>query len=380
MRDQRGQRYLEGETWVLRYRAPPDEAGRRRRVKVTVGTLSEFPTKALADAAADRILSTACPKRVVPGSTISWPAWCDAFVLRYLPLVRGTTRSTYRSVIETHLRPSFEKYALHELTTPAIQEWISAQVAAGCSDASMRLRYAVLRRMLKRAQLDGLAATLPGPRAIEFARVDRRARLKAHKAWSEEERDALLQAAVEPWLKVLFAVMAFAGLRIGEALALTWQHVDLERRLINVVQSGNSGEVHGTKTAASVRTIPIGEALHELLVWYQGAAPLPEHRYMLDDWWLFPGPTGRPRTASGIRRQYLKPLLERLQIPSRRRSAHAFRHCFAHVLSNAGQHPGAIRDLLGHATLEETNTYIESTPQERASCVSVFKVPKSVFK
>ncbi|WP_053416213.1 site-specific integrase [Viridibacillus arvi] len=62
--------------------------------------------------------------------------------------------------------------------------------------------------------------------------------------------------------------LAFTGMRIGEALALTWQDVDFENGIININKSRGSFGVGTPKTLNSYRTIPIDETVVSTLKKY----------------------------------------------------------------------------------------------------------------
>lgn len=71
---------------------------------------------------------------------------------------------------------------------------------------------------------------------------------------NRSEQLQLLASVDDPGLKMLFEFLFNTGLRIGEALALTWQNVDLTRRQISVVNT----ETHLTKTRRN-RVVPLNE-------------------------------------------------------------------------------------------------------------------------
>lgn len=89
----------------------------------------------------------------------------------------------------------------------------------------------------------------------------------------EEKRDALNHHEIiavintEHRAKLAAHIMMFAGLRRGELTALTWDDIDLEKRIICVNKSYNfkSNEVKETKSDAGVRKIPINDSLFKLL-------------------------------------------------------------------------------------------------------------------
>ena len=54
---------------------------------------------------------------------------------------------------------------------------------------------------------------------------------------------------------------------------------------------------------------------------------------------------------------------------------HAFRHFFATRLNAAGVDPFTIRSILGHVSLESTQVYTHTSPEEKKAAVSSF-LPK----
>lgn len=64
-------------------------------------------------------------------------------------------------------------------------------------------------------------------------------------------------------------IMLYAGLRIGEVLALEWNDIDFEKRTINVSKARivfkNRPIIKSPKTKAGIRIIPIPEILFEVL-------------------------------------------------------------------------------------------------------------------
>ena len=68
-------------------------------------------------------------------------------------------------------------------------------------------------------------------------------------------------------VELLFTVLFFTGLRLGEALALTWRDVEFPTRTIHVTKSVyvNNGEEHisSTKTKAGTRRIIIHNKLNK---------------------------------------------------------------------------------------------------------------------
>ena len=74
-------------------------------------------------------------------------------------------------------------------------------------------------------------------------------------------------------IKLLFTVLFFTGLRLGEALALTWQDIDFSSNTIHITKSVyvNKGISHisATKTKAGTRRIIINKKLSQELQYWQ---------------------------------------------------------------------------------------------------------------
>ncbi len=75
-------------------------------------------------------------------------------------------------------------------------------------------------------------------------------------------------------------LMMFAGLRSGEAIALEWKYIDFAKRIIKVTQAetkdtkfDSNGNIvertaieSGTKTACSVREVPMTDIVYNELI------------------------------------------------------------------------------------------------------------------
>jgi integrase len=78
------------------------------------------------------------------------------------------------------------------------------------------------------------------------------------------EVTALLAAAASEQDAAFIATAAFAGLRVGEILALRWRDVDLARRTIHVRENWTRGETTTPKSGVE-RAVPVSEELAERL-------------------------------------------------------------------------------------------------------------------
>jgi integrase/recombinase XerC len=164
------------------------------------------------------------------------------------------------------------------------------------------------------------------------------------------EAEALMEAPVgdDPYLvrdRAILELLYAAGLRVSELCGLDLEDVDLEGQRVRVLGKGSRE-----------REVPIGDvaaaALGEYLGWARGAiAPEgPGAPSAL----LFNRRRRRigPRDVRGLVENYVKRAL-----PGRRASPHTLRHSFATHLMEGGADIRAVQELLGHASLANTQRY-----------------------
>ncbi|PTQ08536.1 recombinase XerC [Sphingomonas oleivorans] len=146
-----------------------------------------------------------------------------------------------------------------------------------------------------------------------------------------------------PWIGTRdFAVLLLlygAGLRVGEAMALTGAALPLGDTLV----------VTGKR--AKTRIVPLIAPVRDAIEAYVAACPYPTGRELP----LFRGARGGPLSADLIRRA-VRAARGRLGL-SERTTPHALRHSFATHLLGRGADLRALQELLGHASLSSTQVY-----------------------
>jgi integrase len=149
-------------------------------------------------------------------------------------------------------------------------------------------------------------------------------------------------------------------MRIGEALALTWNDVDFERTRLTVRRSLRrtlSGPVlSAPKTAKGRRTIPLpAAALASLRAQRAHVVSQPFTSSL-----VFPNKLGKPLRADKVMLDFKK-MLRTAGLPEKR--LHDLRHTYATSLFARDVHPKAAQELLGHARMEMTmDLYTGSVP------------------
>lgn len=191
------------------------------------------------------------------------------------------------------------------------------------------------------------------------------------KYWTIQEFHQFLKlfTVEESHLKLLFTVLYFTGMRLGEALALTWEDIDLNINTIFVTKSiytkDKVSHISTTKTRAGTRRIILNKKLiTELETWKEKQFNLlkafTKEPFKLQIFQNSPVIL----TKDSIEKQYKKILSRDRQLKKIR--IHDFRHSHASLLINQGEDYHIVKERLGHASITTTiDTYSHLYPSKQ---------------
>jgi len=143
----------------------------------------------------------------------------------------------------------------------------------GYRPATVRRYLHPLRPIVRLAMRRGLISTSP----LDLLSEDERPTgggVRDHYVWTAQEISHLIAAADELGRRreaqynyaPLIQLLALTGLRVGEALALQWANVDLAAGELYMRASlSRNGELLPPKTRAGARTVPLSQALVDVL-------------------------------------------------------------------------------------------------------------------
>ena len=180
----------------------------------------------------------------------------------------------------------------------------------------------------------------------------------------ERMRTYLLADGSEQPLRdaTLVSVLAYAGLRPGEALALTWGGV--RERTILVQSAASYGEAKATKTNAN-RTVRLLDPLRRDLAEWRLAAGRPHDAAL-----VFPGHDGRIWSKGAYQSWRRRAFLRALRAAGIERARpYDLRHSFASLLLHEGRSVIYVARQLGHDARLTLTRYghvideLEGTPQ-----------------
>jgi integrase len=145
------------------------------------------------------------------------------------------------------------------------------------------------------------------------------------------------------------------GLRIGEAVALTWADVDFGKRRVHVRRRLYRGRFDSPKSRYGRRQVPLSERLSQSLWRLRGAS--------VDDAPVFNSQTRGYLDASNVAARVLKPAARRAGVPWA--GFHTFRHTCATMLFRHGMNAKQAQMWLGHHSPAFTlATYVHLLPDD----------------
>ena len=252
----------------------------------------------------------------------------------------------------------FGSMKLSEITPPMIYAYLQDLARKKYARRTVQTHKTVIQETFREAIFNGYATS--DPCAVVHLPRD----LKTTKRAIPDD-DALY--AVKTMTDHPFSLFAniclYAGLRRGEALALRYEDIDREKKVIHVTRAveyiDNATKIKKPKTEAGVRDAVLLDVL---------AAKIPAKKKGL----LFHDKDGRPWTKA----QYQKGWKSYQKYIGHEITAHQLRHGFATILYEAGIQDKDAQALLGHTKIELTrNVYThirDSRRNETASKLNSF--------
>ena len=269
--------------------------------------------------------------------------------------VRPTTFEAYELTARRLVAP-LGSLRLARLSPSTIQATYDSLLSNGLSPRSVEQTHVVLHRALYQAMHWGLIAANP----TELVAPPRPQKREMTALTAAQLQRLLETTRNERWFP-LWVLLSTTGLRIGEALALTWDCVDLAARRLLVLrtllrQKGKGLVFAEPKTPRSRRLVHLSTLACDALREHRCQQQSNRYRY-ID--LVFANRNGDPQDSGSVT-SALNRALKCAGLPHIR--VHDLRHTVASVLLAKGVNPKVVQDLLGHSTVLTTlNTYSHLT-------------------
>lgn len=276
--------------------------------------------------------------------------WLDIWLADYCMDVKERTRSTYKSAIETRIKPYIGGVPLFELQPHTVQRFINTLAAQTdeLSPKTIKNIHGILHRALAKAVQLRYIRDNPA-NDCSLPRVER------HEIGflSGDEIGAFLNAARGHKYERMFITALFTGMRQGELLGLCWDAVDLQRGTIKVkrqLQRINGEDYLITTKNSKPRTITPARYVLDAL----RAQKITQNQQRLKAGAAWNNPDGfvfTDEAGAHIARNTLymnfKRLLKSAGLPETLRF-HDLRHSYAVFALESGDNIKELQEALGH--------------------------------
>lgn len=278
------------------------------------------------------------------GAIAAWHGWLSAErrVSAHTTDAYARDLASFLAFLVNHLGGAADLAALSALKPTDFRSYLAHRANDGIARSSIARGMSTLRNFFRFLDRTGRVHN-PAVKSVKTPRLPK----SVPKALDETDAIAAIRNVgalqEQPWLaardQALMLLLYGCGLRLGEALSLTWE----TRTDADVLRITGKGQKE--------RIVPVLPIVRDAIASYRTLCPFKSS----GDTPLFLGRRGKPLSPRIIQRQ-MQTLRAQLGLHDRA-TPHALRHSFAtHLLAKGGD-LRTIQELLGHASLSTTQRY-----------------------
>lgn len=258
--------------------------------------------------------------------------------------IKPATLCTWQNCVDKWLNPNLGDTSLSSINNAALKGLVEKMHKAGLAPKSILNYTGLVKLVVASAKNDEGEQRFPRKWDSEFMDLPI-IKQQRQPTFTPDTVSAIVNRS-DGQERMLFALLAGTGLRVGEALGLELQHISEDFRTIFVRQSVWEGMKQEPKTRAAVRDVDLCPSLAEMLRQFVG-----ERITGL----LFANGKGRPLAQSNVLRRSLHPLLEELE--TEKAGFHSFRRFRTTYLRKNRVPDDLLRFWIGHADKTITDEY-----------------------
>jgi integrase len=272
--------------------------------------------------------------------------------------------ATMESQLSKHILPRFGGWPLDMVDETAVQEFVThlkrTTFEMRKPNGDLIKTYKLSRKTI--LNIVGVVKLVLGKKVWATWELDLGKPQKPQQPYFNDEQLQRIITASEGQNRMLFALLAGTGMRIGEAAGLRVDDLDLINCVITVRRAVWNGVEQSPKTENALREIDIDPALAAMLRQY----------VMGKTGRVFESQNGSPISGNNILKRVLHPLLKRLGIP--KAGLHAFRHSRVTMLRKMGTPVDLQLQWVGHSALRTTDRYSHTDQELEYRRVNASKV------
>ncbi|WP_423252781.1 tyrosine-type recombinase/integrase [Melissococcus plutonius] len=341
-------------------------------------TRRNFKTKKEAQLELNRLLVDYEKNGLQKKEKITYQELYDEWIIQYKNTVKESTFVKTKRIFKNHILPYFGQMRIETIEIKhcqdAINQWSKSlkRFKTIMNYAGMIFDYAI------RIGLIALNPTKLVTRPIVKDEIEE----KESNFYTKEELTLFfnyLEKENEPKIYTLFRILAFTGMRKGEALALTWNDINFEQQTITINKTLTRGEhskliIQTPKTGNSKRVVSIDDKTLSILK--QWRTTQKKQYFILG----FNTMNKQQLIFSNLQNDYLQPTITRKYIKLicekyelKEITTHGFRHTHCSLLFESGATMKEVQDRLGHSDVKTTmNIYAHVTKDYKEKTAKVF--------
>jgi integrase len=260
--------------------------------------------------------------------------------------LKPATLCTWQNCLDKWLNPSIGEHPLANINNATMKALVAKMDAAGLS-AKTIINYTGLVKLIVASAKNEEGEQL-FPRKWDSEFIDLPIVRNQHQPiFSSETMSSIVQEATGQH-RVLYALLAASGLRIGEAFGLTIDNVSPDCSTIRVRQSVWDRSIQSPKTPSAIRDVDLSPDISAMLKELIGKR---RERF------VFENSQGKALAPSNVLRRNLHPLLASIGVA--KAGFHSFRRFRATHLSKSRTPESLMKFWMGHAATSQTEEYVK---------------------
>ena len=298
--------------------------------------------------------------------------------------IEASTKQGYVKILRNHLYPTLGQLTLEAITSDLVNNLYEQLAKNGRKDSkgkglglgsnSIVKIHLVLKAILDLALVEGLITTNPAKNK-RVVKAPTSKQIKAQrqevKTLTVEELEAFLDfnESEEDDLNPMYRLIAYTGIRRGEAVAIQWADINFEKRTLSIRRAGdtaNLGMVKNTKTNRA-RNLELTDSLIQVLKQHKANREILGKEFVAKEAFVFGSVKNTLRRNNDVGARFSRAVarareqIKKLELPQF--TLKTLRHSHATQLLAEGVNPKIVQERLGHSDIAVTmNTYSHVTP------------------